>query len=50
MTFDQWWVTEYGHPPDSAEERRAFARALARWKKESASEDALSQVQEGRPG
>lgn len=42
LSFDRAWVEAHGRPPDSASERRAFAEALDRWKKEGASEDAPS--------
>lgn len=30
-TFDAWWVSEHGHPPDSAEQKRAFEDARIGW-------------------
>lgn len=30
-TFDAWWVSEHGHPPDSVQERRAFEDARIGW-------------------
>lgn len=30
-TFDAWWVSEHGHPPDSAQDRHAFEDARVGW-------------------
>lgn len=32
MTFDLWWVSEVGHPPDDARESYAFALAHKAWR------------------
>lgn len=30
-TFDAWWISEHGHPPDSAQDKKAFEEARLGW-------------------